>query len=224
MEQMKFFIYMIESPSPVDLYNNITESVVLKSIAILNHIPFTSRTTINLETFRDALSIGLSEVMQENSARFPVIHLSMHGSSEGLKLSSGEIILWNNLRELLIPINKAFLGNLLLSISACEGYAGIRMAMNKNNDDPFFALLGCVKNPTWAETAIAYATFYHLIASGKTLYDASLAIQTASGNDGFYIDTAAEARNAYLKSISEQNILDAEKQIRRETRQQDNKT
>lgn len=59
------------------------------------------------------------------------------------------------------------------------------MAMNTNDaDPPFFAMFGNTATPTWAETSVAYASFYHVLSRGKTVNDAVEAMKAASDNIG----------------------------------------
>jgi hypothetical protein len=201
-QRIKFFVFVIESPSPVDLYHRRSEGDIIQQAASLNQIPCVVKTSINFQAFEAALKIGLKETMDDFPHRIPMLHISAHGFEEGIQLSSGEIVHWGELETLLIPINAAFGGSLLLCLSCCEGYSGIRMAMSKEErPQPFFALISNGQKPLWSDTAVAYSTFYHLVAKGYYLTDAVKAMQAASGNDMFWIETAANARQTYLDHV-----------------------
>ena len=118
-----FFVYIVESPSAPDLYRGRSEGALVPNALGLDQIPCLSRTAINREAFEAALQIGLPEAMKQFAGRYPMLHLSAHGASEGIQLSSGETISWPELRELLVPINESLGGDLLLCMSACEGYS-----------------------------------------------------------------------------------------------------
>lgn len=203
-ERLKFFVYVIESPSAVDLYHRRSEGDVLRQAINLNQIPCTLHLTVNVEAFVAAIRIGLHEAMESLPNLVPILHISAHGFSEGIQLSSGETILWNQLRELLIPVNQALSGALIVCMSTCEGYSGGRMAMVVDSTDhPFFAIVGNGGKPTWPETAVAFATLYHLIANGRTILDSVAAMRTASGNENFFVTTAEESKQAYIDCIKE---------------------
>ena len=68
-------------------------------------------------------------------------------------------------------------------------------------DHPYFAIIGNSGQPTWPETAVAFTTLYHLIANGRYLTDAVIAMRTASGNEAFFITTAEESKQGYLEYI-----------------------
>lgn len=213
-ERLKFFVFIIESPSSVDLYHRRSEGEILQQAANLNQIPCIVKTTINYESFEASLKIGLKEAMDIHLNLIPILHISAHGFSDGIQLSSGEIINWEQLANLLRPINHALKNSLLLCLSACEGYAGIRMAMTEKDEVyPYYAIVANGKKPLWSDTAVAYSTFYHLIAKGHFIKDAVSAMQVASGNDQFWIETAQGAKQTYIDHISNVDVQDVQQQL-----------
>ncbi len=50
--------------------------------------------------------------------------LAAHGFEDGIQLGSGDIITWTQLREMLVPINKALSGSLMVCMSPGKGYKG----------------------------------------------------------------------------------------------------
>lgn len=209
-----FFVYIIESPSPVDLYHGRGEGDVVAQAVALNGIKATLRVAINSEAFQAALSVGLSEAMEECSGKIPILHISAHGFKDGIQLSSGEILEWRQLRELLIPVNKALSGALIICMSTCEGYSGQRMAMVTDSDDqPFFAIIGNSDKPTWPQTAVGFATFYHLIANGEQVRDAVEAMCIASGNSKFFVTTAEESKQGFIEFIATLDATEAKEEL-----------
>lgn len=216
-KRFRFFVYIIESPSAVDMYHQRGEGGVIQQAVRLNQLQCVHRLAINRQAFDASLQIGLTEAMSATPNSVPIIHISAHGFSEGIQLSSEEIIDWTSLKELLTPINKALDGNLIVCMSTCEGYSGSRMAMISEPDDfPFLALIGNGSKPTWPETAVAFSAFYHLLANNRYVADAVDAMRVASGNDSFFVTTAAESRQSYLDFVAE---LDASK-VREELKEQ----
>jgi hypothetical protein len=213
-KRLKFFVYVIESPSPVDLYHRRGEGDVLRGAVNLNQIPCVLRLAVNSEAFGAAIRVGLSEAMGDHPDRLPILHISAHGFADGIQLSSGEIIEWAQLRELLLPINGALNGSLILCMSTCEGYSGSRMAMREaEGDEPFYAIVGNGSKPTWPETAVGFATFYHLMACGYYIVEAVEAMRTASGNPNFFCTTAEESRRGYLDYIQSINAAEAQSEL-----------
>lgn len=202
-QRLKFFVYIVESPSPVDLYHRRGEGDLLVQAIRLNRIPCIARLAVNLEAFIAALRIGLHEAMQATPDAIPILHISAHGFDNGIQLCSGEIVSWAQLRELLLQINNALSGVLIVCMSTCEGYSGSKMAMvtEAESRHPYFAIIGNCGKPTWPETAVAFTTLYHLIANGRYLTDAVDAMRIASGNQSFFITTAEQSKQGYLEYI-----------------------
>jgi hypothetical protein len=146
-QRVRFFVFVIESPSSVDLYHRRSEGEIIRQAV--------------------DLKVGLSEAMSQMQSFIPLVHISSHGNAHGIQLSDGYIMSWAELKDHLRLVNHALGGSLVVCMSSCEGYSGIRMAMHLEEDDlPYFALVGCGAQPTWGETAVAYATLYHQLWRG----------------------------------------------------------
>lgn len=213
-DRVKFFVFVIESPSPQDLYHERSEGGLLRQAINLDEIPCASRVAINREAFIAAVKVGLREEMAANPGLVPILHISAHGYSDGIQLSCGEVLDWQALRGLLAPVNKALEGALFVCMSTCEGYSGSRMAMFLDDPaDPFFAIVGNGGETTWPETAVGFATFYHLIATGHYVQEAVEAMQVASGNNQFFVTKADEARRGFLDFIGSVNLAAAAEKL-----------
>jgi hypothetical protein len=217
-ERFQFFVYILESPSAVDLYHGRSEADMLRQAVNLNRIPCVSRIVVNSDAFRAALTLGLPEAMEANPQRTPVIHISAHGFDEGIELTNGDRLLWDELGELLRPVNKALSGSLFICMSTCKGFSGQRMAMvTDDGDHPFLAIVGNGEEPTWPETAIAFASFYHLLAGGHYVGEEVQAMCVASGNDRFYVVTAEEAKQGYLDYLASNDTSAAIEELKEES-------
>lgn len=201
-QKFEFFVYIVESPSAPDIYHRRSEGGLVAQTIRLDRIPCVVRTAINREAFVAALRIGLPEAMKQFPGRHPILHLSAHGGPDGIQLSSGEIVTWAQLRALVLPINDSLQGALLLCMSACEGYAACRMAMEIGDaPHPYFAMIGNVASPSWSDTAVSYLAFYHLLAKGRTILDAVDAMKSASGEFGWAVRTADEIKQSYVDFV-----------------------
>lgn len=199
-DNFPFFVYIVESPSAQDLYHGRSEGGLIAKTINLDLIPCVTRTAINPEAFDAALRIGLPEAMKQFTGRYPILHLSAHGSKVGVQLSSGDLITWDRLRELLIPINESLQGSLLLCMSACEGYGASQMAMELGDaPHPYFAMIGNYGSPTWSDTAVSYLTFYHLVAKGSSIPNAVDAMKIASGDTKWRVETAEKIRRGWIE-------------------------
>jgi hypothetical protein len=210
---IKFFVYIVESPSAPDLYHGRSEGGLVAQTIRLDLVPCIARTAINSEAFGAALKIGLPEAMKQCPDRFPILHVSAHGGKDGIQLSSGEIITWTQLRELLLPINESLQGALLLCMSACEGFNACQMAMEiQDAPHPYFAMIGNFGTPSWSDTAVSYLAFYHLLAKGHTVLDAVEAMKVASGDSQWVARKADEIRQSYIQFVNEKVTLVAAQQ------------
>lgn len=203
-KRIKFFVFVIESPSAVDLYHRRSEGDIVRQAVELNDIVCIVKTAISMQAFDACLKIGLSEAMNSLPGFIPLLHISAHGDAHGIQLSDGYVMAWGELREHLRPINQALGGSLVVCMSSCEGYSGIRMAMNMDVQDlPFYALIGTGNKPTWAETAVGYATLYHQLCRGEHINVAVNAMQVASGNPMFWVQHAEASRQGFIDYIND---------------------
>ncbi|MGA6828118.1 hypothetical protein ACO9S2_10945 [Nitrospira sp. NS4] len=213
-QRVKFFVFVIESPSAVDLYHRRSEGEIVRQAVELNGISCIVKTAISLQAFNACLKIGLSEAMSLRPGFIPLLHISAHGNTDGIQLSDGYVMPWAELKEHLRPVNQALGGSLVVCMSSCEGYSGIRMAMHpEENDLPYLALIGCGAQPTWGETAVGYSTLYHHLWRGVHIAQAVEAMRVASGNDHFFLEHAEKSRQSYMEYLSKINPAQAQENL-----------
>jgi len=128
-------IYIIESQSPQDIIDGISEghplSEKLKELNI-THEYYNVKDEI---TFKEAIKNITTSLKTKTKALACVhLHLSMHGNSLGVGLTSGELITWHALADQLYSIAKEIgvlrtHGNMYfpfaLSFSTCHGIEGV---------------------------------------------------------------------------------------------------
>lgn len=178
------FVYVIESPSTKDLLDGRTEGGALTQVLDLARIPRWYSLVTDRETLNVALGSRLWAAWQEHRVP-PVLHLSMHGNQDGVALTTGVFLTWNELRHILVPLNRAMQGGLLICMSTCFGGSGCRMAMYTDNEPPFWALVGNSGSPSWPDAAVAYITFYHLFFKGFEVNSCVQAMVASSGDSNF---------------------------------------
>lgn len=194
---MQEFVYIIEAPSGEDLYRHRYESDLLRQAIGLNDITCIVRMTVSKGAFEKAIREGLQQAIEANFPQDPILHISAHGSEEGILLTGKELLTWSDLKRLLLPLSQRRKYGLLLCMSTCLGLHARKMALLEKGEDyePFYAVVGNSGNPTWSETAVAYASFYHFLSKGAMLGDAVEAMKAASGNKEFQILLAFVERN-----------------------------
>ncbi len=221
-QRLKFFVFVVESPSALDLFHRRSEGEIIRQAVNLNGIACHVVTAINSQAFEASLKVSLGEAMGAFPGLWPILHISAHGNCNGIQLSNGETIEWAVLRQYLAPINTALSDNLLVCLSSCEGYAGVRMAMFlEDSGYPFLALVANSEKPLWSDTAIAYSTFYHLIAKGEYIPDAVQAMCVASGNRTFFVQTAQASRQFYVKYLANTNAQQVQARLTQSLAQED---
>ena len=114
----RFHVYIVESPGPLDLYDDRTEGALLQKALTLAGVRSTLRLAVNEETFRKAMT-SCVDLAGHVSGVF--LHLSVHGNSQGIQLTDGRILTWEVLKKILLPINSALGNSLILCMSTCEG-------------------------------------------------------------------------------------------------------
>lgn len=146
---LKFFVYIVESPSADDLYGNKSEGNIIAQVVSLNDIPSENKTVISKKTFECAISLDLKRAIESYPERTPILHVSTHGSKHGLKLSNEDLLTWNDLKEWLITINNVLDVYLILCMSSCKGMAACGIVMRiDNNKYPFYGMTGHNVNST----------------------------------------------------------------------------
>lgn len=188
--QMEFkeyiFIHIIESPSPDDFLSKRMEGEPLSKALELMEIKSQHILAVTKDMFIKSF-IKILEPHLKSSFLIPIIHISAHGDSKGIRLTSGEFFSWIELEKLLTPLNKVLDGYLLLFMSSCEGLKAGSMVFNESSDCPFYALVGNSGKPAWSETLVGYMTIYHLLGKGFDIKKAVETANIASGNENFHI-------------------------------------
>jgi hypothetical protein len=184
------FINVIESPSESDLTSGRSEGKMLTAALELAGLPHSYSLVTNYTEFMTALGKWTVAATNEHK-RVPVIHLSMHGSPEGVVLTDGKFLPWADLNWKLRMINLNLKDILIVCLSSCYGLSGLRMLKETaygvlEHQQPFRLLVSNLDPVPWSDAAVAFSTFYHLLERGKNPLEAVTAMRVASGNEGFF--------------------------------------
>lgn len=178
-----FYVQIVESPHADDLFEGRTEGQMLREALKLAGVPCRYRPATTLETFRRALSTDLGDAVEEGLG-LPLLHISAHGNPDGLALTDGSFLVWEDLRALLLPINESTLGQLGLYMSSCHGYHACQMALGADSSAPFQWVIGPEAEARWGDAAISFATFYNRLFQGDVptkAFDAMAGASIAPG-------------------------------------------
>lgn len=215
---MNGFVHIIESPSATDLLDGRTEGRALGEALTLASIPFWYNLAIDRSTLVQAVGPRLLEAWKA-LGKLPILHLSMHGNQNGIALSNGDFLTWHELRQMLLPLNRAVQGGLLICMSSCFGASGCRMAMYSDNEPSFWALVGNSASTPWADSAVAYVTFYHLFFKGVGVDKAAEAMRVASGDQNFRALSGPMAKASWLQFIQKQSASQVGQNLQQAARQ-----
>jgi hypothetical protein len=91
-------------------------------------------------------------------------------------------------------------------MSSCEGIEAWNAALTLKKDYPFLALVGPVGKPTWSDTAVAFASFYHLLAkriSPGLLVDRMNAAAGLEKSEGFMMILAESVNEVVWRGLAD---------------------
>ena len=204
-KDVRFFLQIIESPSPDEIFDGRTEGSLLRAALTIAEIPYCYNIAVNRNKFFDALRLFLERREQDRDA-LQILHLSMHGDREGVAFtddspSNNSFLSWKELGEVLTHIAQ---GELVVCMSSCYGFSGCRMAMSDGGTIPFLALVGNDEPVSLDDAAIAYSAFYHRLFKRDGIPAAVDAMQRASGNFKFQFISGEDARRVWKQAQANQ--------------------
>lgn len=199
------FVHMIESPAPDDLFDGRTEGRMLWEALRLAGIRTWYRLAATVATFDRALQAELVSAITYYRA-LPILHISAHGKEEGVGLTDGSFLTWQQLHDRLVPLNRALGGALILCMSSCFDARGCRMAMRENESLPFHAMVGHFGSPTWSDAAVAFVAFYHRLFKGAGVDMSIAAMRQASGDAGFLIQYGPQIQQGWTQFMQQRRF------------------
>lgn len=210
----EFFVYIVESPSADDLLHRRLEGHALTRGLEISGIGSIRHTAVSKEAFLDALGERRLGMALQDLGEIPILHLGTHGTEDGIPLPDGEFVDWEELKELLLPLNALLRGGLIVCVSACRGFERLSRVLRKGGL-PVFGLIGNAGAPPTGNEAVAFAAFYHrFLVKGADLHTAVEAMRAASGDEGYRAILAEEAKRDYLTAFR-QGISAILSQVRR---------
>ena len=162
-------IYIIESPSFMDIFENRSEISALSDMLNLANIENQVYKVSDRETLELAFK-SIADDFNSLSKKIVVnIHFSLHGSEDGIALSDNTIIEWEEFSKIIKELNEAIgyirLGDkrisfLALNFSVCNGFSA-RKIEEYSSDQLFYSLIGPTQTVSWADSLIGFAVYYH---------------------------------------------------------------
>ncbi len=200
-----FYVHIVECPSPRELLDGQTEGRALCSFLHVAQIPFLYNLAIDDEQF----TIALTQRIHYGSQQFgrpPILHLSAHGSDQGIQLAhqrkTQQYIPWSLLARHIRPIRDTW-KDLGLCMSSCGGGHERRMAeVIRAEDVPFAWIVGPTVPVDLRDAALAFAVFYRRLQVGKS-GEAIEAMRVASGVQQFDIAVGDLTQQQYTASVTQ---------------------
>lgn len=169
-------IAIIESPNPMDLFDERSEaSALAASCKLIGHqaVAFLAKSRFDFQETCRYLASSASMHSKRNKKAPLFVHISSHGNP-GCVAFGADAIDWSDLAEDLLPLyeNEGYSGRVALALSAC-GSGENRISTHTKRalrDHPdmkvpkyIFSLLGTTVN--WDDALMAWTLFYHKISS-----------------------------------------------------------
>jgi hypothetical protein len=142
---------------------------LLKSSPEYN-LPTELRIVRRKEDFLELLDL----IAEETAATLatPMLHFVMHGSENGVQLTSGEFVSWNELATPLRTINIATGNNLLVTMMACKGLYLEQAIIDSPERSAFWGIIGMEEDYSAFDFTSDFAVFYNEIATTSSLGNA----------------------------------------------------
>lgn len=176
-------IYVIESLRPNDLktgeelYNDIIKLKLWQKDLYENCELFQPKSKID---FFNSIEKIKSEA--EKKSIYPLIHLEMHGSKDGIQVTNGEIIKWIELQNRLIELNILCKCNLFLTMATCYG-GYIYSTINPSLRTPFWGFIGPFEKVKAGEVLINFTAFYEEFINSLDINESVIKLNEANPNN-----------------------------------------
>ena len=199
------FVYIVDSPSPTDLFEGYSIGMALRDALKAIKIPHFYTLATNKEKLSMAMQQMLQKRINEMQAAhyvdaYPFIHLCMHGASQGIGLTDGSYLFWPELRNMLFAHNNSKGYDPLLCMASCEGIGATSMATA--SDGVFNLLIGNTSSVLQSDLTVAYLSFYNQIFYKNSNIDQAVnAMKIASGDHNFYYAAGQQIKNQRFSEL-----------------------
>lgn len=173
--KVKLRIFLIESPSPLDLLQNRTEVKALEEICLILGFEV-KRFFVNSKqelTNQIKYISSIFEYLEDDDDTTLCVHISAHGNNEGLEFGS-DFIEWKVFLKTIEPVLRKsyeFSKDIILVFSACgSGKQKITNEFKKLSkliDDiapPKYLFVTAEDEVDWEDALIAWSNFYHQVS------------------------------------------------------------
>ncbi len=201
------FVYIIDSPSPQDLFEGYTIGMALRDALRSIRIPHFYTLAVNREALNTAMSGKLQDCINQMQPyalatdAVPLIHLCMHGANTEISLTDGSFITWQELRQLLISHNQIKGYDPFVCMASCNGIEASSMA--HAYDSVFSYLIGNTGPVYQSDLTIAYLAFYNQIFVKNATVDLAVSkMKVATGDENFYYASGQVIKQQRFNELS----------------------
>ena len=203
-----FYVHIVESPSPDELLDDITEGRALREFLDIAGIQYSYNLAVDLDRFHIAMRDKIVKSIKDYR-KVPILHLSTHGNEQGIQLTNQygteDMIFWPQLADYLRDIHE-YIGGLGVCMSCCFGAHGIQMAKVISKEKiPYRWIIGSFSDIDLCDSALAYATFYRRLHRGIDNTNHLMeALRIVSGISDFGVLNAEQIQKAYRQKRIEE--------------------
>jgi hypothetical protein len=193
-------VYIIESPSFIDLLDNRKEGEALSRILDLSQIKNIVYSVSDIQTLELALDRIADDILKDRRDYGAVhLHFSLHGNKQGIALSDTSTLTWKTFFPYIKTLNDKIgyietnglrISPTVLVFSVCDGYYAKEIkSFDEENCTTYTALIGPENPVEWADSLLAYSIYYHNAIYKSTGQKIALSnMNTAIGIDVFKSD------------------------------------
>jgi hypothetical protein len=195
----QFCVYIVESIQLVDMHSDLLQCKRLSEMLSLTGTPAGYAVAFSENELFQKISSGVFEFSAKTSL-FPILHLIAHGNPTGIVLFDGTNITWSRLGQLLDPFFSMNNGGGMLCMSSCHGLNACGMALKGSL---FHSIIGAKGSIGFSDSAVAFASFYHLLAKDLKLPNAVDGMNAACGLKAFEFVLGPNGGKRYLELVYE---------------------
>lgn len=120
---------------------------------------------------------------------WPLLHIEAHGWEDGITLATGKPVMWSEIKDLLIPLNKATGLNLMVVLASCYGGSFIK-SFRLSDRAPVWGLIGPTRALSVAQIQKDFGTFYKTLFRTQSPRQALETLNSNAPTELYYRTTA----------------------------------
>lgn len=158
----------------------------------------------------------------KNESLYPIIHLEVHGSEDGICINNGDCISWSEILPKLVEINTLVQNTLILVLGVCKGIKIIKY-LGIQERAPFRVVVGSLEDLDTDTIEVGFESFYETFFFSSDVGASVFALRESVGKDSIGVELVENLYDgirdpnrdpaAYQKGIDDSFLLLKEKSI-----------